>query len=125
MLQLNLNRPGEHLFVRATSPEAITVVDRTLTASFVLAADRALENWPVRSLDQLDDTAIAAVLTFEPEVVILGSGARTQFPAPKVQAEFLKRGVGFEVMDNAAAARTFNVLVSEGRRAVVAFILPG
>jgi uncharacterized protein len=27
-------------------------------------------------------------------------------------------------MDNAAAARTFNVLVSEGRRVVAAFILP-
>ena len=41
MLQLSLNRPGEHLFVRAASADAITVVDRTLTTSFVLAADRA------------------------------------------------------------------------------------
>src|SRR5436190_17461402 len=101
MLQLNLNRPGEHLFVRAASAEAITVVDRTLTTSFVLAADRAEEHWPVRAIDQLDDNTIASVLAFAPEVVILGTGTRTLFPTPKVQAEFLKRGIGFEVMDNA------------------------
>ena len=125
MLQLNLNRPGEHLFVRAASAEAITVVDRTLTKSFLLAADRAEENWPVQRLDQLDEAAIAKVLELKPEVVILGTGAKLQFPPPKVQAEFLRRGIGLEVMDNAAASRTFNVLVSEGRRAVAAFLLPG
>ena len=39
-------------------------------------------------------------------------------------AAFLQRGVGIEVMDNAAAARTFNVLAGEGRRVVAAFVLP-
>ncbi|HOV58509.1 MAG TPA: Mth938-like domain-containing protein [Rhodanobacteraceae bacterium] len=125
MLQLSLNRPGEHLFVRAASAEAITVVDRVLTRSFLLAADRAQEVWPVQDLAQLDATAIDAVLALRPEVVILGTGARAVFPPPAVQAQFLQRGIGLETMDNAAAARTFNVLVSEGRRAVAAFILPG
>lgn len=125
MLQLNLTRPGEHLFVRAAGAEAITVVDRVISKSFLLAADRAEEGWPVRSLDEIDEAAIAKVLAMQPEVVILGTGARLQFPAAKVQAEFLRRGVGLEVMDNAAASRTFNVLVSEGRRAVAAFVLPG
>ena len=37
--------------------------------------------------------------------------------------EFLKRGIGLETMDNAAVARTFNVLVGEGRRAVAVFLL--
>ena len=125
MLQLTLNRPGEHLFVRAVAADGITVVDRTLTRSFVLAADRAQEDWPPRLPTEIDDAAIAAVLAFQPELVILGTGPAVRFPPPKVQAEFLRRGIGFEVMDNAAAARTFNVLVDEGRRAVAAFLLPG
>jgi uncharacterized protein len=29
---------------------------------------------------------------------------------------FARRGIGLEVMDTAAAARTFNVLSTEGRR---------
>ena len=123
-MQLTLNRPGEYLFVRAVGADAITVVDRTLDRSFVLAPERAIENWPVADVAALDVAALAAILELEPAVVILGSGPRIVFPAQAVLAEFLKRGIGIEVMDNAAAARTYNVLVSEGRRVVAAFILP-
>ena len=33
-------------------------------------------------------------------------------------AQFLRAGIGFEVMDTGAACRTFNVLVAEQRRVV-------
>jgi uncharacterized protein len=123
-MQLTLNRPGEYLFVRAVGADAITVVDRALTASFVLSPERAVENWPVTDVTAIGDDALAAILALEPAVVILGSGPRIVFPPQAVLAQFLKRGIGIEVMDNAAAARTFNVLVSEGRNVVAAFVLP-
>jgi uncharacterized protein len=122
-MQLSLNRPGEYLFVRRVTAEAITVVDRELRASFVLAPDRAIEDWPVAAVADIDAAAIAPILDLKPAVVILGSGPRLVFPSQAVLAEFLRRGIGIEVMDNAAAARTFNVLVSEGRKAVAAFVL--
>ena len=40
-------------------------------------------------------------------------------------AACLRRGIGMEVMTNAAAARTFSVLASEGRQVVAGFMLPG
>lgn len=123
-MQLSLNRPGEYLFVRKVDAAAITVVDRALERSFVLAPDRAVEDWPVAAVAELDDAAIAPILELTPAVVILGSGPRIVFPTQQVLAAFLRRGIGLEVMDNAAAARTFNVLASEGRRVVAAFILP-
>jgi uncharacterized protein len=123
-VQLSLNRPGEYLFVRKVAPDAVTVVDRDLSQSFILAADRAIEDWNVREVSALDEAAIEPILALNPAVVILGSGPRIVFPSQAVLAAFLKRGVGIEVMDNAAAARTFNVLVSEGRRVVAAFVLP-
>ncbi|WP_386071121.1 Mth938-like domain-containing protein [Tahibacter sp. UC22_41] len=123
-MQLSLNRPGEYLFVRKVDAAAITVVDRELRRSFVLAPDRAIEDWPVGAVGELDEATVAPILELTPAVVILGSGPRLVFPSQQVLAAFLKRGIGLEVMDNAAAARTFNVLVSEGRRVVAAFILP-
>jgi uncharacterized protein len=122
-MQLSLNRPGEYLFIRRVGDAAITVVDRELTSSFVLAPDRALENWPVSDVKALVPDAVAPILELKPAVVILGSGPRIVFPPQAVLAEFLKRGVGIEVMDNAAAARTFNVLAGEGRKVVAAFVL--
>ncbi|MGN6789671.1 MAG: MTH938/NDUFAF3 family protein, partial [Rhodanobacteraceae bacterium] len=50
-------------------------------------------------------------------------GARQRFPSQEVLAAFLQRGVGVEVMDNAAAARTWDILASEGRNAVAVFVL--
>lgn len=123
-MQLSLNRPGEYLFVRKVGATAVTVVDRDLDRSFILAPDRAVENWDVRDVAALDEAAIAPILALNPAVVILGSGPRIVFPSQAVLATFLQRGVGIEVMDNAAAARTFNVLAGEGRRVVAAFVLP-
>jgi uncharacterized protein len=64
------------------------------------------------------------VLDLQPEVVLLGTGVRQQFPPAAFMAGFLRKGIGIEVMDNAAAARTYDLLASEGRRVVAAFILP-
>ncbi len=122
-MQLSLNRPEEYLFIRNCRADAITVVDREMRASFILSAGRAIEDWPVRSVGELDEKNIAAILELKPELVLLGTGARIVFPSQAILAQFLQRGIGIEVMDNAAASRTFNVLVSEGRRAVAAFLL--
>lgn len=40
-------------------------------------------------------------------------------------AACLTRGIGLEAMTNSAAARTYNVLASEGRRVALAMVLPG
>jgi uncharacterized protein len=56
--------------------------------------------------------------------VLLGTGARLARPPVAALAPLLTRGIGCEVMDNAAAARTFNLLAGEGRKVVAAFVLP-
>ena len=123
-MDLSLVRPGEFLFVRRVGARSITVVDRELTASFLLAPERAVEQWPVNDVELLDADHVDAILALKPELVLLGTGERQHFPAAAFMAGFLRRGVGIEVMDNAAAARTYDLLASEGRRVVAAFILP-
>jgi len=123
-MDLSLDRPGDFLFVRRVGARSITVVDRELTASFLLAPERAVEQWPVNDVELLDADHVDAILALKPELVLLGTGERQHFPAAAFMAGFLRRGVGIEVMDNAAAARTYDLLAGEGRRVVAAFILP-
>ncbi|RDI98306.1 hypothetical protein DVT68_14650 [Dyella solisilvae] len=123
-MDLTLDRPGSYLFVRRVDARSITVVDRELTASFLLSPERAVENWPVAASTELNDGHVAAILELKPEVVLLGTGERQVFPPAAFMAGLLRRGVGIEVMDNAAAARTYDLLAGESRRVVVAFILP-
>jgi uncharacterized protein len=121
---LSLDRPEGYLFVRRVGPRDIMLIDRALNRSFLLAPDRAIENWPVDSAGMLDASHVAAILALQPELVILGTGERQVFPAAAFMAGFLREGVGIEVMDNAAAARTYNLLAGEGRRVVAGFMLP-
>ncbi|KRE99497.1 hypothetical protein ASG87_13895 [Frateuria sp. Soil773] len=123
-MDLSLDRPGEYLFVRRVDERAITVVDRELTRSFLLAPDRLVEDWPVGDAGMLDAGHVEAILALQPELVLLGTGPRQVFPAAAFMAGFLRKGIGVEAMNNAAAARTYDLLASEGRRVAVAFILP-
>ncbi|MCP4126357.1 MAG: hypothetical protein GY753_04760, partial [Gammaproteobacteria bacterium] len=59
----------------------------------------------------------------EPQLVILGTGEEQQFPQPALYALLLNQGVGVEVMTTPAACRTYNILVSEGRRVAAALLL--
>jgi uncharacterized protein len=123
-MDLSLDRPEGYLFVRRVGARSITLIDRELDKSFLLAPDRAIENWPIDAASALDASHVETVLALQPELVILGTGERQIFPAAAFMAGFLRKGVGIEVMDNAAAARTYNLLAGEGRRVVAGFILP-
>ena len=124
-MQLTLENPDHEFFLRAADGTLARVNDRTLARSFVIAPDRLLEDWDVTDAARLGPEALAPLLAMEPAVVLLGTGERQVFPPAAAMAAGLRRGVGIEVMTNAAAARTFNVLASEGRKVVAGFILPG
>jgi len=124
-MQLTEHRNERQLFVRKADAGSVTIIDREYARSLLIDAEQVIEDFPPRRVEELDAAAIQKVLALEPEVVLLGTGARITFPPAAVLAQFLKRRVGLEAMDNAAAARTFNVLIGEGRRAVAVFLLPG
>ena len=123
-MQLTQQPLGAGLFVRRLSPQAIVVVDRELTRSFAMSPERVIEGWAPACAADIDAAATEALLALEPAVVLLGTGARLTRPPASALAPLLTRGIGCEVMDNGAAARTFNLLAGEGRKVVAAFILP-
>lgn len=123
-MDLSLDRPDGYLYIRRVSTRSITLNDRELTSSFLLAPDQAIEKWPVDAASALGVQHLDAMLALKPEVVILGTGVLQAFPAAAFLAGFLSQGIGVEVMDNAAAARTYNLLASENRHVVGGFILP-
>ena len=124
-MQLTEHRYEQQLFVRKADTDHVVVIDREFRTSLLLGTTEAIADFPARTVGELDAEAIAKILALQPEVVLLGTGARVTFPSQAVLGEFLRRGIGLEAMDNAAAARTFNVLAGEGRKVVAVFLLPG
>ena len=54
---------------------------------------------------------------------MLGTGSGHVIPPRELMFAFARKGVGLEVMDTRAAARTFNVLVAEGRQVAAVLYL--
>jgi uncharacterized protein len=122
-MQLNLERPDYTWTLRGADGRHALVNERELRASFVIAPDTLLEDWPVSDASQLDAIQLEPIFAMRPELVLLGTGARQVFPPPAILAAFLTRGLGIEVMANDAAARTYSVLAGEGRRVVAGFVI--
>jgi len=59
----------------------------------------------------------------DPDVVILGTGARQRFIHPRLTAALTLRRIGVECMDSQAACRTYNILMGEGRKVALALII--
>ena len=124
-MQLNHELPDYAYALRAADGRSAKVNDRVLETSFILAPNELIEGWQAGASADLVPDDLAPLLALNPELVLLGTGDRQAFPSAAVMAACLTRGIGIEVMTNAAAARTFNVLAGEGRRVVAGFLLAG
>ncbi|MCK9507847.1 MAG: Mth938-like domain-containing protein [Pigmentiphaga sp.] len=89
--------------------------------------EHAVEAWPVETpADLTAEQLKAAAGTLDPaelEVLLVGTGQKQHFLHPRLTRLFLERGIGIEVMDTQAAARTYNILMAEGRKVRVALFL--
>jgi uncharacterized protein len=108
--------------IRAYGGGELRVNENAYRGAVILSASTVLAEPNIHKLEDLIAIDASRVLALEPELVLLGTGTRQIFPASSFGAQFLRAGVGFEVMDTGAACRTFNVLVGEQRR-VVALLL--
>lgn len=117
------HRDSNVLAVKKYQSGMVVINNQTVESSCYLTQHELHENWGCQDIEQLDESDLDALLTLKPEVILLGTGEKQSFPAPKLFAYCAQQGVGLEVMDNAAASRTFNVLTTEERDVVLALII--
>lgn len=122
-MQLIHDRAEGYFFIRAVREHSVVVIDRELQSSFLIAPNQVIEDWPPASVIDLDAGAIQAIVDLDPELVIIGTGVEQRFPEQTALLPLLRKGIGVEVMHNAAAGRTYNLLAGEGRKVVAGFIL--
>jgi len=90
----------------------------------LLILDDQPRDWSTTSLAELTPEAFAEVFAAggAVEFVLLGTGLKNGLPPRAVRDALKAAGVGLEFMSTEAAARTYNVLASEGRRLAAALI---
>jgi len=111
------------LLIHGYDDGEIRVGAQTYQRSVILTYQRVIDDWRPQSKDELEAGDFELIKSLEMEIMLLGTGPTLSFPSPALTAPLLEAGIGVEVMDTAAACRTFNVLLSEGRPVVAALLL--
>jgi uncharacterized protein len=113
---------GRHL-ITGYGPGWVRINETHHTTSLILMPDRLLTGWPVAGFEELSAVALQTVLDLQPEILLLGTGARLRFPAAALLQPLVDAHIAHEVMDTAAACRTYNILMAEGRAVAAALII--
>ena len=122
-MKFSLADPGDGYTIHSYSSTELVVGDLRFSSSIILLPDRIISDWSTRVMDQLQAADFELLLNLQPDLVLLGTGERQQFPPPDKYSCLTGAGIGLEIMTTPAACRTYNVLVSEGRRVAAALIL--
>jgi uncharacterized protein len=92
------------------------------TSNLVVLPDRLIPDWTQASFATLKVTDFELLASLDAEIVLLGTGKQLRFPRPELLRPLIQAQKGLEVMDIQAACRTYNVLVSEGRKVAAGLI---
>jgi len=101
----------------------VMVNNRRIERSVIVLPDRIISDWAATTFEALGPGHLAALAELGCEVVLLGTGGQLRFPPPEIIRPIVQSRVGFEVMDVPAACRTYNILLSEGRKVAAALLL--
>ena len=122
-MKLHLTRAAGQQLITGYGPGWVEVNETRYTASLVVLPNLLQTDWPVPDFDSLQAEHIAHIAALQPEVVLLGTGLTHRFAHPRIAKPLLDIGVSLECMDTAAACRTYNILMAEGRHVAAALII--
>ena len=102
--------------IRSVSNDAVCIGAEIYSETVALTPDVIIDSWAAGPVHALAEVDFQVLFDTSPELVVLGTGRKNIFPPRELVFAFARRGIGLEVMNTPAAARTFNVLAGEGRR---------
>ena len=114
---------GEGNVITGVGPGWFRVGVREYRENIAMTSQTILAGWTRGGFDALAEADFEALLALEPEIVLIGTGATIRFPHPRLTRALTDARIGVEVMDTAAACRTFNILAAEGRNVAVALLV--
>jgi uncharacterized protein len=93
------------------------------TQNLIVMADKLILDWQATDFASLVEAHFVQILELKPEVVLLGTGEKHQFLHPKIVQKLTEKNIPLECMTTAAACRTYNFLMSEGRNVAAALLI--
>jgi len=122
-MEISLDNGSGTFRIQSYEKTCIRVNDLTYSQPILITPDHLRSPWGPSSFETLMPEYFEIMLTYNPQVVLLGTGEKLRFPNPDLYSQLTKAEIGVEVMNTAAACRTYTLLMAEGRRVVCGLLL--
>jgi len=122
-LSLHLQTNSTQRLFTGHGTNYVAVNGQRFTQAVVVTAEAVRTDWSATDFDSLTAAHFDYFLELQPEVILLGTGARQQFAHPNLYRELIHAGIAIEFMDTPAACRTYNILVAEDRKVAAAVLV--
>ena len=122
-MRFSLDSDVNHYAITSYGSDWVRVNQQEFRRSLIVTPERLVCDWPPQTFSDLAEAHFEVIAGLKPEIVLLGTGSRQRFPRPSLFRSLLVRGVGVEIMDTAAACRTYNIVMLEGRRVAAALLM--
>ena len=121
-MQIQLEHRNQNTILSYDNHQLI-INEETYRNSVIISPQSILSPWLLHSVNELTLSSMACIMQLNPEVIIIGHANLGERLPIETQQWLSQQRIGIECMLIGAAARTFNVLLSEGRAIVAGFIL--
>ncbi len=122
-MDLSENRTQHPNLIKSASAESCVIGMTSYEQSIIIPFQDTVSTVATTSVSDLSIDDVHLLCSHKPEIVILGTGADISFPDTQILHPLVEQNIGLEVLNNQAAARTFNVLLSENRNVVCLMLL--
>ncbi|ADU92241.1 Mth938-like domain-containing protein [Taylorella equigenitalis] len=142
-MKLHLQNTSTLNTVTAYDESYIEINKERYFQSVYFTPESPIHTWDIKSFEDIDinqlelvgmlEKAASSAIDFlnssscnyknAPELIIIGTGLKQHLPDPSLITPLIKANIGVEFMKTDAAARTYNVLMAEGRKVALGLIL--
>jgi uncharacterized protein len=126
-MKLHLNTQENLNLITAYSEAYIEINKQRFGHSLIVMPELCLHDWDVKHSTEIGLSQVAKLIelhrSHKIEVLLLGTGEKQHFLTGAPYFALAEKGIAIECMSTAAACRTYNILMSEGRQVMAALIV--
>ena len=122
-MKLHLNtEQGSNLITGYRSGE-VKINHQSYQQNVIVTPQQISLDWPIKAVTDIQNQHLSALIDFQPEIIIIGCGEQHHIIHPKLTVPLIQANIAIESMTTAAACRTYNILMAEGRKVLAALLV--
>ena len=108
--------------IDAYDQNSVTIKNFTYENGVIIFPKKIITKFLIKDYKDLNTDNLHEVFKYKPELILIGSNLKNKILDKAVQILFIEKKIPFESMNFDSACRTFNILLSEQRKAVLILV---